>query len=138
MRKSLLALAVIGSFASVAHAQSSVTIYGIIDASVSYNSKVATGVGAATGNRAGIDSGAINGSRIGFKGSEDLGGGLKALFNLETASTSIPALPPKTASCSVAPRRWACLATSVQYCWAVRKTSSTIWLPTLRWPTSAA
>ncbi|WP_050465343.1 porin [Herbaspirillum autotrophicum] len=83
MRKSLLALAVIGSFASVAHAQSSVTIYGIIDASVSYNSKVATGVGAATGNRAGIDSGAINGSRIGFKGSEDLGGGLKALFNLE-------------------------------------------------------
>jgi predicted porin len=83
MRKSLLALAVIGSFASVAHAQSSVTIYGIIDASVGYNSKVATGVGRATGNRAGVDSGAIKGSRIGFKGSEDLGGGLKALFNLE-------------------------------------------------------
>lgn len=83
MRKSLLALAVIGSFASVAHAQSSVTIYGIIDASVAYNSKVATGVGSATGNRAGVDSGAIKGSRIGFKGSEDLGGGLKAVFNLE-------------------------------------------------------
>jgi len=83
MRKSLLALAVIGSFASVAHAQSSVTIYGIIDASVAYNSKVATGVGSATGSRAGVDSGAIKGSRLGFKGSEDLGGGLKALFNLE-------------------------------------------------------
>ncbi|MFL9878329.1 porin [Herbaspirillum rhizosphaerae] len=86
MRKSLLALAVIsslGSFASIAHAQSSVTIYGIIDASVGYNSKVATGTGRATGNRAGVDSGAIKGSRLGFKGSEDLGGGLKALFNLE-------------------------------------------------------
>jgi len=83
MRKSLLALAVIGSFASVAHAQSSVTIYGIIDASVQYNSKVATGTGTGTGNRGSVDSGAINGSRIGFKGSEDLGGGMRALFNLE-------------------------------------------------------
>ncbi|KAF1036271.1 MAG: Outer membrane porin protein 32 [Herbaspirillum frisingense] len=82
MRKSLLALAVLGAFAGVAHAQSSVTIYGIIDASLSYNSKVAT-TGTGNGNRMGVDSGAIKGSRIGFKGSEDLGGGLKALFNLE-------------------------------------------------------
>ncbi|NUU00621.1 porin [Herbaspirillum robiniae] len=82
MKKSLLALAVLGAFAGVAHAQSSVTIYGIIDASLSYNSKVAT-TGTGNGNRMGVDSGAIKGSRIGFKGSEDLGGGMKALFNLE-------------------------------------------------------
>lgn len=82
MRKSLLALAVLGAFAGAAHAQSSVTIYGIIDASLSYNSKVAT-TGTGNGNRMGVDSGAIKGSRIGFKGSEDLGGGMKALFNLE-------------------------------------------------------
>lgn len=82
MKKSLLALAVLGAFAGVAHAQSSVTIYGIIDASLSYNSKVAT-TGNGNGNRMGVDSGAIKGSRIGFKGSEDLGGGMKALFNLE-------------------------------------------------------
>ncbi|MFJ3055967.1 porin [Herbaspirillum sp. NPDC087042] len=86
MRKSLLALAVLGAFASAAQAQSSVTIYGIIDASLSYNSKVAT-TGTGNGNRMGVDSGAINGSRIGFKGSEDLGGGLKALFNLENGFT---------------------------------------------------
>jgi predicted porin len=82
MRKSLLALAVIGSFTSAAYAQSSVTIYGLIDASVGYNSKVATTPGQ-TGNKVSLDSGAIRGSRLGFRGTEDLGGGLKALFNLE-------------------------------------------------------
>lgn len=92
MRKSLLALAVIGSVSSVAHAQSSVTIYGIIDTGVAYTSKAASSVapgqplstGVQTGSKFGLNSGVIQGSRIGFKGSEDLGGGLSAIFNLES------------------------------------------------------
>lgn len=85
MKKSLLALSVIGAFAGVAHAQSSVTIYGLVDTGVSYNSNVAkAGDTTNTGNKFALNSGVINGSRIGFKGVEDLGGGLNAIFQLET------------------------------------------------------
>ncbi len=72
MKKSLLALAVLGAFTSVASAQSSVTLYGRLDLSVN------KGVGSATKN---LSNG--SGSRFGVRGSEDLGGGLSALFNLE-------------------------------------------------------
>ncbi|MRT31789.1 porin [Herbaspirillum sp. CAH-3] len=82
MKKSLLALAVLGAFAGAANAQSSVTIYGIVDTGVVYQSKVATATGG-TGTKFGLNSGVIQGSRIGFKGVEDLGGGLSAVFNLE-------------------------------------------------------
>ncbi|BEV13401.1 porin [Herbaspirillum sp. DW155] len=82
MKKSLLALAVLGAFAGAANAQSSVTIYGIVDTGVVYQSKVATTGG--TGSKFGLNSGVIQGSRIGFKGVEDLGGGLSAVFQLET------------------------------------------------------
>lgn len=85
MKKSLLALSVIGAFAGVAHAQSSVTIYGLVDTGVSYNSNVTKAApGTGTGNKFALNSGVINGSRIGFKGVEDLGGGLNAVFQLET------------------------------------------------------
>ncbi|EJN08881.1 porin [Herbaspirillum sp. YR522] len=84
MKKSLLALAVLGAFAGAAQAQSSVTIYGIVDTGVVYQSKVATNATGGTGSKFGINSGVIQGSRIGFKGVEDLGGGLSAVFNLET------------------------------------------------------
>lgn len=72
MKKSLIALAVLGAFAGVASAQSSVTVYGFID----------QGVGKAIGStdKTLLESG---GSRLGFKGSEDLGGGLKANFGIE-------------------------------------------------------
>lgn len=83
MKKSLLALSVLGAFAGVAHAQSSVTIYGLIDTGVSYNSNVAKADGG-NGSKFALNSGVINGSRIGFKGVEDLGGGLNAIFQLET------------------------------------------------------
>ncbi|MAF05953.1 MULTISPECIES: porin [Herbaspirillum] len=83
MKKSLLALAVLGAFAGAANAQSSVTIYGIVDTGVVYQSKVATASGG-TGTKFGLNSGIIQGSRIGFKGVEDLGGGLSAVFQLET------------------------------------------------------
>jgi predicted porin len=79
MKKSLLALAVLGAFAGVAHAQSSVTIYGVADAGVSY-----TDNGNPAGEKWGVDSGQQSGSRIGFKGKEDLGGGLSAVFTLES------------------------------------------------------
>lgn len=72
MKKSVIALAVLGTAAGVASAQSSVTIYGRVDAaySKSIGSKIR-----------GIND--TQQSRLGFKGTEDLGGGLKAVFNLE-------------------------------------------------------
>jgi predicted porin len=79
MKKSLLAFAVMGAFAMSAQAQSSVTIYGIIDAAVMYNSNQT----ASGGSKTTMDAGQLLTSRWGIKGSEDLGGGLKANFNLE-------------------------------------------------------
>ncbi len=79
MKKSLLALAVLGAFAGAASAQSSVTVYGIVDAG--FNS---TDTGAEDGRTTGITSGNQSASRIGFKGTEDLGNGLKANFVLES------------------------------------------------------
>ncbi|WP_288409100.1 porin [uncultured Herbaspirillum sp.] len=87
MKKSLLALAVLGAFAGAAQAQSSVTIYGIVDTGITYTSKVAT-TGTDTGSKFAVNSGNIQGSRIGFKGVEDLGGGLSAVFQLETGFTN--------------------------------------------------
>lgn len=77
MKKSLLALAALGAFAGAAHAQSSVTLYGIIDEGINYNSN-------AGGERLyNLSSGVMQGSRWGLRGTEDLGGGLKAIFVLE-------------------------------------------------------
>jgi len=89
MKKSLLALAVLGAFAGAAQAQSSVTIYGIVDTGITYTSKAQTTntptqTGINTGSKFAVNSGVIQGSRIGFKGVEDLGGGLNAVFQLET------------------------------------------------------
>ncbi|WP_211442312.1 porin [Collimonas humicola] len=88
MKKSLIALAVLGAIAGAAQAQSSVTIYGIVDTGIVYTSKVSTATGANglssnNGSKFSVNSGVIQGSRLGFKGVEDLGGGLKALFQLE-------------------------------------------------------
>jgi len=91
MKKSLLALAVLGAFAGAAQAQSSVTIYGIVDTGVAYSSKTVSGVNngvVSTGSKLLMNSGVVQGSRIGFKGVEDLGGGLSAVFNLETGFTN--------------------------------------------------
>jgi predicted porin len=81
MKKSLLALAVLGAFAGTAFAQSSVTLYGKVDVGATYDSGVFSPNGA---HDVRIDSGVTGGSRIGFKGSEDLGGGLRANFQAET------------------------------------------------------
>ena len=80
MKQCALALVIAGAFATTsAQAQSSVQVYGIIDAGVEYVSN-ATPSGA---NQFKIVSGGKNTSRWGFRGSEDLGGGLKAVYNLE-------------------------------------------------------
>lgn len=79
MKKSLLALAVLGAFAGAASAQSSVTVYGIVDLGFSSQDN-----GNAAGRVNGITSGGQSASRIGFKGTEDLGNGLKANFMLES------------------------------------------------------
>jgi GBP family porin len=70
-----------GLAATVAHAQSSVTLYGLIDAGVMYTNNVKKG--SSQGALVQATSGNINGSRFGLRGGEDLGGGLKALFVLE-------------------------------------------------------
>ncbi|EHR70009.1 outer membrane protein (porin) [Burkholderiales bacterium JOSHI_001] len=77
MKKSLLALAVLGAFAGVASAQSSVTLFGIVD--VAAQNANATGKGSTQK----LVSGSNATSRLGFRGVEDIGGGLKAGFWLE-------------------------------------------------------
>ena len=80
MQKKLIALAVAGLVSAPAFAQSNVTIYGVVDMGVSYRSdNIVDGVG----SRTAIDSGMQSGNRLGFKGTEDLGNGLKAGFVLE-------------------------------------------------------
>ena len=83
MKKSLIALAVLAA-SGAAMAQSSVTLYGIADVWVG-SSKVQANSGAGwVGDRQTVlEDGGVSNSRIGFKGTEDLGGGLKALFVLE-------------------------------------------------------
>ena len=81
MKKSLFALAALTAVAGAAQAQSSVTLYGALDAGIYYGNKVGT-----TGqdiNAAFVDSSIVS-SVWGLKGSEDLGGGLKATFNAES------------------------------------------------------
>ncbi len=67
----------------VAHAQSSVTLYGLIDAGIMYTNNVAGSGGKAGGALWQATSGNINGSRFGLRGGEDLGGGMRAVFVLE-------------------------------------------------------
>jgi predicted porin len=78
MKKSLLALAVLGAFAGVASAQSSVTLFGVVDQSVNSIKNGNTTIKS-------LNSNLLNSNRLGFRGTEDLGGGLTAGFWLEAA-----------------------------------------------------
>ena len=88
MKKSLLAVAAMTAFAGAAQAQSSVTVYGIIDTGFANISNVAnTATVTASGTKAtatGMQNGGLATPRFGLKGSEDLGGGTKANFVLES------------------------------------------------------
>jgi predicted porin len=81
MKKSALALAVLAALSlnTTAHAQSNVQVYGLIDAGVEQVTNATPNGGSMTR----VVSGGKNTSRWGFRGTEDLGGGLKAVFNLE-------------------------------------------------------
>lgn len=78
MQQKFLAAALFASFPLVAAAQSNITLYGIADAAIARED-----TGAADGSRTVVNSGNQSSSRIGFRGAEDLGSGLKAMFNLE-------------------------------------------------------
>jgi predicted porin len=103
MKKSLLALAAMSAIAGAAQAQSSVTVYGILDVGfvgshytgtsatpntsntgVSYQANPGGGP-AINASSAGFGASAESTSRLGFKGNEDLGGGTSAIFTIETA-----------------------------------------------------
>ncbi|CAG9227858.1 Porin [Paraburkholderia tropica] len=86
MKKKILTTAILATIAGAAHAQSSVTLYGLIDAGVSYINHVQTSTGSAKAIQYG--DGVAQGSRWGLRGSEDLGGGLKAIFVLENGFNS--------------------------------------------------
>jgi GBP family porin len=77
MKKTLMSLAILAA-SGAAYAQSNVTIYGIMDAGLVGEQ------GGKNGTVNKVSSGGLSASRLGFKGTEDLGGGLSAVFTLET------------------------------------------------------
>src|SRR5881392_1186634 len=79
MKKSILALAVLNAVAGAALAQN-VTVYGLVDMGLVRES------GGAAGSVTKLTSGIANGSRVGFKGTEDLGGGYSAFFDLQNGN----------------------------------------------------
>jgi predicted porin len=81
MQKKIIALAVASLASGAALAQTNVTMYGVVDAGYLYSSGNQPGGG--TNTFSGLSSGISAGNRIGFKGSEALGNGLKAVFTLE-------------------------------------------------------
>lgn len=78
MKKTILALAALGAFSTGASAQSNVEIYGLVDIGLARIDDGAPG-----GATSGMSTGNLYGSRLGFKGTEDLGDGLNVNFNLE-------------------------------------------------------
>ncbi|KAA0083903.1 porin [Trinickia soli] len=89
LKLSAVALAA-GLAAGAAQAQSSVTLYGIVDTGIGYQNNQAPALGATSGGHAStrMINGIWSGSRFGMKGSEDLGGGTKAIFTLEEGFNS--------------------------------------------------
>jgi predicted porin len=87
MNKSIVSLALLAAFSGAASAQSNVTVYGKIDLGLVLDG------GNAAGHSVRISSGVSGGSRLGFKGVEDLGGGIKAAFQLETGFCADSAAP---------------------------------------------
>jgi predicted porin len=83
MKKSFGMVIAIGAFANVANAQSSVTLYGLIDESFEAVSNVKTAPGEGKALYQLDATSGLQGSRWGLRGAEDLGAGLKAIFVLE-------------------------------------------------------
>ena len=89
MKKLLLALAASTTMTVGAHAQSSVTVYGIVDAGITQTTTDTTTAGVKTSvkDMSTGNGGAYSSQRLGFRGTEDLGGGLKANFVYEFGLT---------------------------------------------------
>lgn len=83
MKKTLLAAALAVGFAGVAQAETSVTLYGIVDTGIGYT-QFKDKDSDLKATRTGLSDGVQSGNRWGLKGSEDLGNGLKAIFQLES------------------------------------------------------
>jgi len=81
--KNILVTAAIVMASSTAQAQSNVQLYGAVDIGMDYVNHS----GSQNGNVARLDSGTLYGNRLGLRGAEDLGGGIKALFNAESGFT---------------------------------------------------
>src|ERR1700742_4459947 len=77
MKKISLAILLMAGGSGTAMAQSSVTLYGIVDEGIMFNNN------ARTGQQYALVSGSESGSRWGLRGTEDLGGGLSTIFVLE-------------------------------------------------------
>ncbi|MBB3000204.1 putative porin [Paraburkholderia tropica] len=90
MNKKILIACLGGLSAGAAHAQSSVTLYGLVDTSISYVSNQRTN-GANSPGSGGVqmNSGNLSASRWGLRGAEDLGGGMSAIFMLEGGFSSV-------------------------------------------------
>ncbi|MFF7399167.1 porin [Achromobacter sp. NPDC008082] len=95
LTKTLLVGAILAGMAGAAQAETSVTLYGIVDLGLTYQrGKVGTtdanrGVnGGDYSSRIGMNDGIQNGSRFGLRGTEDLGDGLSAVFTLESGFTA--------------------------------------------------
>lgn len=113
MQKKIIALAVAGLMSGAAFAQSNVEIYGIVDMGYANASSGQTG----TKNL--VQSGMLSDSRIGFRGTEDLGGGMKANFVLEhglNADTGAQAVSGTTDATSASTK--AALASGSTDMWA--------------------
>ena len=88
MKKSLIAVAALAAVGA-ASAQSSVTLYGVVDTGYSVTQTKTQVAGVTTKERTtGLHSGGLSGSRWGLKGQEDLGNGLSAVFNVEAGFNS--------------------------------------------------
>lgn len=89
MKKSLIALAVLGAAAGAASAQSNVTLFGVVDVGVRQVDNAGT-------KQKQLSTDGMQSSRLGFRGTEDLGGGLRAGFWLESAINADTGTPNAT------------------------------------------
>lgn len=91
MKVAIRAAAILAACATpmMARAQSSVTLYGIIDNGIAYTNSVASSIKAQGASRWSMQTGWGSGDRVGFTGRENLGGGLAAVFTLEMGFSAV-------------------------------------------------
>jgi len=88
VKKLIIAAAALAFFSGESYAQSSVTLYGVIDTALIYGNNMATGKPGQGSPGVEMDSGGTHASRWGLQGTEDLGGGVSAIFRLEDGFSS--------------------------------------------------